>query len=82
MIVGLSCSGFRGEVMDGLFIIGGGDLSLGDTGQRWPSLISDEAGGFCGIGARMVGSDGPGCRVGVDVAERALCVAAAEGGFV
>jgi hypothetical protein len=67
--------------MDGLFI-GGGDLSLGDIGQRGASLISEVTDGFCGIGARIVGSDIPGCRVGIDAADRALCVAAAEGGFV
>jgi len=67
--------------MVGLFI-GGGDRSRGDTGQRGASLISDVIEGFWGTGARIVGSDCTGCRAGIDAADRALCVAAAEGGFV
>lgn len=67
--------------MAGLFI-GGGDLSLGDTGHRGASLISEVMDGFWGTGALIAGSDCEGCRAGIDAAESALCVAAAEGGFV
>jgi hypothetical protein len=67
--------------MVGLFM-GGGDRSLGDTGHRGASLKSEVMEGFWGAGARIVDSDCVGCRVGIDAAESALCVAAAEGGFV
>ena len=60
---------------------GGGDLSLGDTGQRGVSLISDVTSGFCGIGALIVDSEVEGSSFGVDAADNALWVAAAEGGF-
>ena len=70
-MAGPSCSGFRGEMMDGVFV-GGGDLSLGDMGQRGVSLISEVIDGFCATGARMMGSDTPGCKVGIDAADRAL----------
>lgn len=63
-------------------VIGGGDRSLGDTGHRGASLISDVMEAFWGTGARIEGSDWVGCRVGIEAAESALCVAAAEGGFV
>lgn len=70
-MAGLSCSVFRGEVMDSVFV-GGGDLSLGDTGQRGASLISEVMDGFCGAGARMMGSDAAGCKAGIDAADKAL----------
>lgn len=46
----------RGDVIDGL-LMGGGDLSLGDIGQRGVSLSSDVREGFRGIGALIAGSD-------------------------
>jgi hypothetical protein len=60
---------------------GGGDRSLGDTGQRGASLISDVRRSFWGVGAVMV-SEGTGCKLGVVTADNALWVAAADGGLV
>jgi hypothetical protein len=62
--------------------IGGGDRSLGDIGQRGGSLSSVGAGGFCGVGALIVGSDETGCKAGVTIADSVLCCAAAEGGLL
>lgn len=63
-------------------LTGGGERSLGDDGQRGVSLASAVTEGFCGIGALMLGSDTLGYKFGIDVADRALWVAAAEGGLV
>jgi len=43
-------------MIDGL-LTGGGERSLGDTGQRGVSLMSDVTEGFWGIGAFMVISE-------------------------
>jgi hypothetical protein len=67
--------------MEGL-LTGGGERSLGDTGQRGVSLISVVTEGFCGTGAFIVASEEAGWRVGIEAADNALCWAAAEGGFV
>src|SRR5450756_16116 len=68
-------------MIDGL-LTGGGERSLGDTGQRGVSLISDVMEGFWGTGAFTVESEEAGWRVGMEAADNALCWAAAEGGFV
>jgi len=67
--------------MDGL-LIGGGDRSRGETGQRGVSLMSEVRDSFWGTGAFIVESDEAGWRVGIEAADSALCWAAAEGGFV
>lgn len=77
-----SRSGFLGEVIDCLLWTGGGDLRRGETGQRGVSLISCPGKGFTGVGALIVESDRVGCSKGVEVADNALCVAAADGGLV
>lgn len=59
---------------------GGGDRSLGDIGQRGVSRISGLEASFWGIGAFIESEAG--LRVGIDAADNARCVAAAEGGFV
>lgn len=81
MIAGTSFSVSRGDNNDCL-LTGGGDRSLGDTGQRGVSLISDVTKGFWGIGALIVESDVTGCKFGVVAADNALWVAAADGGLV
>lgn len=81
MIAGTSCSNLRGERIEGAFVRGGGDRSLGDIGQRGVSRISGLVEGFWGTGAFIVESELEGCRVGVDAADNARCVAAAEGGL-
>jgi len=43
-------------MIDGL-VTGGGERSLGDTGQRGGSLISEVTEGFCGTGAFIVVSE-------------------------
>jgi hypothetical protein len=63
-------------------LMGGGERSLGDTGQRGVSLRSEVTEGFWGTGAFMVESEEAGWRVGIEAADNALCWAAAEGGFV
>lgn len=63
-------------------MIGGGDRNRGDTGQRGVSLGSLLIADFCGTGALIVKSEEAGWSWGIDVAERARCVAAAEGGFI
>jgi hypothetical protein len=72
LIDGKSWSAFRGELIEGL-LMGGGDFSLGDIGQRGVSLSSEVREGFWGIGALIAGSDWTGCNVGVVVADNALC---------
>jgi hypothetical protein len=67
--------------MEGL-LTGGGERSLGDTGQRGVSLISEVTESFWGTGAFIVLSEEAGWRVGIEAADNALCWAAAEGGFV
>lgn len=61
---------------------GGGERSLGDIGQRGPSLSSVATEGFRGVGVIIDGSDATACKCGMDVADSALCVAAADGGLV
>jgi hypothetical protein len=68
-------------MIDGL-LTGGGERSLGDTGQRGVSLTSEATEAFWGTGAFIVDSDAAGWRVGMDAADNALFWAAAEGGFV
>jgi len=63
-------------------LTGGGDRSLGDTGHRGVSLISDVWGGFWGAGALRVGSEATGGKLGVEATDSALCVAAADRGLV
>jgi hypothetical protein len=63
-------------------MMGGGDRNLGDTGQRGVSLISGIAEGLRGTGALIVGSEVAGCKDGIDAADSARRVAAAEGGLV
>lgn len=60
---------------------GGGDRSLGDIGQRGVSRISGLVEDFWGTGAFIVESEAVGCRGGIDAADNARWVAAAEGGF-
>lgn len=62
--------------------MGGGDLSRGEIGQRGVSLSSEEVRVFSGAGAFTDRSEGTGWSTGVEAADKALCVAAAEGGFV
>ena len=62
--------------------MGGGDLSLGDTGHRGDSLSSDVASSFWGTGAFSVGSDIAGWRFGVVAADNTLCCAAEDGGLL
>lgn len=77
-----SCwSVLRGDGLAGLWI-GGGDLSLGDVGQRGVSLDSGGCEGFCGTGALMVGSERLGYKVGMDEVVSALWEAAAKGGLL
>jgi hypothetical protein len=80
LIEGTSCSVLRDEITECL-LIGGGDRSLGDMGQRGVSLISDVTMDFWGPGALTVESDTAGYKLGVVAADSALCVAAAEGGL-
>lgn len=77
----MSWSSLRGEVIDGL-LIGGGERSLGDIGQRGVSFSSAVTDSFCGTGALIVSSDVVGYSIGVVEADRALCCAAADGGLV
>jgi hypothetical protein len=62
--------------------MGGGERNLGDIGQRGPSLSSVVTEGFRGVGVIIDGSDVTACKCGMDVADNALCVAAADGGLV
>lgn len=80
LIAGTSSS-LRGESIDDL-VMGGGERSLGDTGQRGVSFSSGVTEDFWGVGARMLVSDRLGCRLGMEVADSALWVAAAEGGLL
>lgn len=80
MIAGTSCSVLRGERIVDL-LTGGGDRSLGETGQRNVSLLSTGTEGFWAIGALIVGPDSTGCSLGVCAIDNALLVAAAEGGL-
>jgi hypothetical protein len=64
-------------------LIGGGDRSLGETGQRGVSFSSEVMDSFRGTGARMeLESEVDGCSLGVAAAESTLCCAAAEGGLL
>lgn len=62
-------------------LTGGGDRSLGDTGQRSVSFSGGGIEGFWGTGALIGGSESAGCSLGVFTADNALWVAAAEGGL-
>lgn len=68
LTAGMSCSVFRGDTIEGL-LTGGGDLSLGEIGQRGVSLSSDVTDDFWGTGAFIMGSDATGCKFGMDAAD-------------
>ena len=55
LMEGVSCSVLRGLVR--ALMIGGGERSLGDIGQRGRSLVSDVKAAFCGMGALIAVSD-------------------------
>jgi hypothetical protein len=76
-------AGGSGSVLRGLvraLMTGGGERSLGDTGQRGRSLDSGGIDAFCGMGALIGVSDMDGRNWGIVAEENALRVTAADEG--